>query len=169
MKRRVLLVSFISLVLLIAGAVWGASQFDLSALEEPGETEIYLATRAKHWLVGRRARSIVPPPAGDPERARFAGEMNFGGSCATCHGYDGRKPSDIGRSQYPPSPDLGSPAVQEWSDAELFWIIKHGVRHSGMPGFGRIHSDEEIWNLVRFVRSLGEAKRPSGPEKSGAN
>ena len=58
---------------------------------------------------------------------------------------------------YPRAPDLGSPAVQRWSDAELFWIIKNGVRPTGMPGFAHIHSDEEIWNLVRFVRSLGTA------------
>ena len=95
--------------------------------------------------------------------------MTFGGSCATCHGYDGRTPTDIGRSQYPPSPDLGSPAVQKWSDAELFWIIQHGIRLSGMPGFGRIHSDEEIWSLVRFVRSLGEAQKASSGESSTAN
>ncbi|MGH9803948.1 MAG: c-type cytochrome [Candidatus Acidiferrales bacterium] len=156
MKRRILLVMLILFVLLLAGALWGASRLNLSALEEPGETETYLATKAKRWVVGRRARGIVPPPVENPSRARAAGQMNFGGSCATCHGYDGRTPSDIGRSQYPPTPDLGSPAVQEWTDAELFWIIKHGVRLSGMPGFGRIHSDEEIWNLVRFVRSLGE-------------
>lgn len=156
MKRRILLVLLILIVVLLAGAAWGASQFNLSALEAPGATETYLATKAKRWLVGRSARGIVPPPVENPSLARAAGQMSFGGSCAACHGYDGRTPSDIGRSQYPPTPDLGSPRVQEWSDAELFWIIKNGVRLSGMPGFGRIHSDEEIWNLVRFVRSLGE-------------
>ena len=167
--RRILLISLTAVVLLLGGLLWCASQFNLSALEQPGETETYLATKAKHWLVGRRAQDITPPRVEDLGQARFAGEMNFGGSCATCHGSDGRTPSDTGRSQYPPSPDLGSPVVQEWADAELFWIIKNGIRHSGMPGFGRIHSDEEIWNLVRFVRSLGEAKKSSGKENSGAN
>jgi mono/diheme cytochrome c family protein len=169
MKRRILLIALALLALLFAGAVWCASRFNLSALETPGETETYLAMKAKRWLVGRSARGLAPPPVQDPKRARFAGEMNFGGSCASCHGFDGRTPTDIGRSQYPPSPDLGSPAVQAWSDAELFWIIKHGIRFSGMPGFGRIYPDEEIWNLVRYVRSLGEAKKPSKESSSGAN
>jgi len=169
MMRRILLVTLIVGALLLGGLAWCASQFNLSALEQPGETEIYLATKAKRWLVGRRARDITPPRVQDLGRARFVGEMTFGGSCATCHGSDGRTPSDIGRSQYPPSPNLGSPAVQEWSDAELFWIIKNGIRHSGMPGFGRIHSDEEIWNLVRFVRSLREAGKSPGEKSSGPN
>lgn len=158
MKRRIILAILILLALFLAGLAWGASQFNLSALQQPGETEIYLATRAKHWLVGRNTRGLAAPPVENPRQARASGQMTFGGSCATCHGYDGRSPSDIGRSQYPPAPDLGSPAVQVWSDAELFWIVKHGIRNTGMPGFGRIHSDEEIWNLVRFVRGLGEEK-----------
>lgn len=158
MKRRAIAVMLVLVVLLLAGLAWAASQFNLSALEQPGKMETYLATKAKRWLVGRSARGIVPPPVQNPERGRFAGEMAFGGSCATCHGYDGRTPTAVGRSQYPPAPDLGLPGVQEWSDAELFWIIKHGIRLSGMPGFGRVHSDEEIWNLVRFVRGLDKQK-----------
>lgn len=156
MKRRLLLAALILIALVLAGLAWGASRFDLSALQEPGETEIYAATKAKHWLVRRYTRGLAPPSVENPGQARASGRMAFGGSCATCHGYDGRTPTDIGRSQYPPAPDLGAPSVQEWSDAELFWVIKHGIRNTGMPGFGRIHSDEEIWNLVRFVRSLGE-------------
>lgn len=169
MKRRAVVLILVLAVLLLAGLAWGASQFNLSALEQPGEVETYLAAKAKHWLVGRRARGIVPPPVDDPERARFAGEMNFGGSCANCHGFSGRKPTDVGRSLYPPSPDLGSPGVQEWSDAELFWIIKHGIRNTGMPGFGNIHSDQEIWNLVRFVRSRAQAPKASSGEPPSPN
>ncbi len=72
-----------------------------------------------------------------------------------CHGSDGRTPTALGRSFYPPAPDLGSPAVQQYSDAELFVVIKCGIRNTGMPGFGNIHADEEIWALVSYVRSLG--------------
>jgi mono/diheme cytochrome c family protein len=55
---------------------------------------------------------------------------------------------------YPRVPDLGSPSVQQWSNAELFWIIKNGIRQSGMPGFARIHPDDTIWDLVHYVRSI---------------
>ena len=81
--------------------------------------------------------------------------MLFGGRCASCHGLDGRTPTDVGQWMYPRAPDVGSPAVQQWSDAELFWIIKHGIQLTGMPGFGHIHSDDQVWHLVRYVRSLG--------------
>jgi mono/diheme cytochrome c family protein len=42
------------------------------------------------------------------------------------------------------------------SDRELFWVIKNGIRLSGMPGFAKIESDEQIWELTYYVRSLGK-------------
>jgi mono/diheme cytochrome c family protein len=81
--------------------------------------------------------------------------MLFVGRCSACHGIDGRTPTEIGRWLYPRASDLGSPRVQEWSDRELFWIIQNGIRLTGMPGFGKLHSDEDIWALARYVRSLG--------------
>jgi mono/diheme cytochrome c family protein len=155
MLRRT--VFFVLLVLLVVavGLAFVAYQFNLSALNEPGQTETYLATRAKRWLVSRSARGPLPPVPPSNSSNAALGEMDFMEDCAACHGKDGRKPTDIGRWMYPRSLDLGSPGVQQWSDAELFWIIKNGIRLSGMPGFGKIHSDKEIWNLVQYVRSLG--------------
>ena len=61
---------------------------------------------------------------------------------------------------YPRVLDLSSPAVQRMSDQELFWVIKNGIRLSGMPGFGRIQSDEQIWQLTYYVRSLNNRTTP---------
>jgi len=153
MRRRVL-VPVVGGAVLLGGLYWAASQVTLSALEEPGRFESWVATRAKRWLVGRDARSARPAaPAG--AQAVTIGEMRYRGLCAPCHGSDGRSPSDIGRGMYPPAVDLGAPAVQSWSDEELFWIIKHGLRLTGMPGFGRTLEDDEIGALVAYVRTTG--------------
>lgn len=64
---------------------------------------------------------------------------------------------------YPPAVDLGGADVQAWSDAEMFWIIKNGIRLTGMPGFGRALSDEEIWPLVHYIRTM---PGPSGEDSS---
>ncbi len=137
-----------------------ASRVSLSALEEPGEFETWAATRAKQWLIGRDAkRTAAVVPAG-PQAAAIGG-MRFIGQCAACHGIDGRTPTEIGRGLYPRAVDLGAPAVQSWSDEELFWIIKNGVRMTGMPGFGAALADEEIGALVAYVRTLGQASGPA--------
>jgi len=148
------------LVLLIAaGAILGLwlliSHLSLSALDEPGSVETYAATKAKRWMVGRSARGLLSPAPPEAAVSLASGRMLFGGRCASCHGLDGRTPTEVGQWMYPRAPDVGSPAVQQWSDAELFWIIKHGIRLTGMPGFGHIHSDDQVWHLVRYVRSLG--------------
>jgi mono/diheme cytochrome c family protein len=159
MERRILIWFLVGGFLILLLGWLAVSQFSLSALDDPGRLETYLATKAKRFLVARGARSsggarnVPPPPLIDPISV-MRGRMNFTARCATCHGYDGRTPTDIGRSLYPRTPDLGLPAVQQYSDAELFWIIKHGIRLTGMPAFGKIHSDEEISHLVAYVRSL---------------
>jgi mono/diheme cytochrome c family protein len=144
-------------VLVLAVLLVAASQMDLSALPEPGARETSLAISAKRWLIGRAARrSVAAAPASDASSADN-GSMIYGMDCDTCHGKDGRHPTETGRWMYPRVPDLGSPEVQGWSDAELFWIIKNGVRFSGMPGFAKMQTDKEIWDLVHYVRSLGAA------------
>ncbi len=140
----------------IGGAIYALSRFSLSALEEPGRFETYAATKAKIWLVRRAARGTLPPAPPNNATSLAVGQMIYTGECASCHGTDGRTPTDVGRSMYPRTIALDSPEVQQWSDAELFWIIKHGTRLSGMPGFGKIHSDTQIWHLVHYVRSAAK-------------
>ena len=71
-----------------------------------------------------------------------------------CHGMNARNPTDTGRWMYPRAADLTSTEVLSYSDRELFWIVKNGIRLSGMPAFGKVESDEHIWSLVHYLRSL---------------
>lgn len=59
----------------------------------------------------------------------------------------------MGRGLRPQPPPLAD-VVAEWSAAELFWIIKHGIRMTGMPAWGPTHGDEEVWAIVAFVQTL---------------
>lgn len=57
---------------------------------------------------------------------------------------------------YPRAADLTSRDSQSYSDEEPFWIVKNGVRMSGMPAFGKVESDEHLWGLVFYVRNLAK-------------
>jgi mono/diheme cytochrome c family protein len=161
--KRLLWVAVILLALVLAGGIM-ASQFNLSALPEPGKTETAIATKAKHFLVRRASRAGVPPAASGTRAGIEEGDKLFGTDCAECHGNSGREPTDAGRWMYPRVADLGSADVQKYSDRELFWIVKNGIRLSGMPAFGRVESDEHIWNLVHFVRTLPNNENRKGEE-----
>ena len=78
--------------------------------------------------------------------------MHYADHCAVCHGVDGSGKTKISKGLYPPTPDLASKRTQELSDGELFYIIREGIRFSGMPGFGG--SDDENWKLVQFIRQI---------------
>ncbi len=158
MKRFLLfLASVFAFLLLVGGAA--ALQFNLSALPEPGRMETLLATKGKRFLIRRASHGEIPPPPADMRTSIEEGDKLFGTECAACHGLDGQKLTDAGRWMYPRAADLAFPAVQQYSDRELFWIVKHGIRLSGMPAFGKVESDEHIWNLVHYVRTL-----PRSPE-----
>lgn len=158
MRHTPRLIGVIILVLMIIAAAYGVMHVTVSALPEPAPFETSIATKAKGWYISRAARISVPAAVENNASRVATGETLFGMGCATCHGQDGRKPAPIGRSMYPRVLDLGSPEVQGMSDRELFWVIKNGIRLSGMPGFAKVESDEQIWELTYYVRSLG--KRP---------
>ncbi|MBZ5701115.1 MAG: cytochrome c [Acidobacteriia bacterium] len=165
MKRSLLRVMSLFAFLLLVGGV-AAFQFNLSALPEPGRMETLLAAKGKRFLIRRASRGVVPPPPTDRNASLTAGDKLFGTECSECHGYSGRKPTDAGRWMYPRAADLGSAEVQGYSDRELFWIVKNGIRLSGMPAFGRVESDKQIWDLVHFVRTLPANANPKGERDS---
>lgn len=159
MKRRTWILCALFVVLLAGGAGYAASQASLSALAPPGGLETAVATAAKKWLVARAARQPLPPASANDTQSVANGAMQFGANCAFCHGQDGRTPTKVGTSLYPRAVRLDAGGVQAYSDAELFVIIRDGIRLSGMPGFGRIHSEQEVWNLVHYLRSLRAPRR----------
>ena len=101
------------------------------------------------------ARSIRAPANFDPQNRalaeRAAGHYEL--MCRTCHGAPGKKPEPW--QLYPAASDLADALrTMRWSDAEVFWIIKNGIKDTGMSAFGGSHDDEELWALTAFVRQM---------------
>ncbi len=154
MRRTVWLTIWVIVALLAITSAYCVTRASISALPNPGPVEKSLAMKAKDWYIGRAARAQLPPQPANDADSISKGEALFGMECVSCHGEDGHTPTAIGRSMYPRVLDLGSPEVQEMNDRELFWVVQNGIRLSGMPGFAHINSDQEIWHLAHFVRSL---------------
>jgi mono/diheme cytochrome c family protein len=70
--------------------------------------------------------------------------------CARCHGEVGKPPSSLGASFYPPAPLLVG-HESDWNEAELFWIIKHGIRNTGMPAWGTLLADDDIRRVAAWL------------------
>jgi mono/diheme cytochrome c family protein len=83
----------------------------------------------------------------------MAGAGTYRELCAHCHGISRESDNSLGRSFYPPAPQF--PVTRtSYTDSELFWIVKHGIRNTGMPAWGNLLSDDEIWQVVALVRSF---------------
>jgi mono/diheme cytochrome c family protein len=155
------------LLLLVIGAVLGAAgvayvwMTGLSAREQPGPLETFVARRVRGLAVARRARDLVNPVPRSPQ-AIAAGLAHFADHCASCHANDGSGNTELGRNMFPRAPDMRRAPTQQLSDGELFWIIENGVRFTGMPGWrtGDRAGEEASWRLVHFIRYLPHLTPP---------
>ena len=151
----------IGLVVLLGLALLGAVGMALmvrhgfSARDEPTAVEAFLARRLRHLAVPRGARAMRNPVPLTDETLVDA-LAHFADHCALCHGNDGTGQTPIGQNLYPKAPDMGSSRTQSLSDGELFYIIKQGIRLTGMPAWGEDtpEDDAESWKLVHFIRHL---------------
>jgi hypothetical protein len=75
--------------------------------------------------------------------------------CRLCHGAPGFTENEFAKGLYPRPPNLASGSVQqETGDAQLFWIIKNGLKMTGMPAFGPTHTNEELWDIAGLVKII---------------
>ena len=102
--------------------------------------------------VKRQAREVKVPELDDPEKVH-AGFRSFHAMCVTCHGAPGMAASEISKGLYPEAPDL-TEAAKGWTPAELYVIVKHGIKMSGMPAWEPTHSGEQLWAIVAFLKVL---------------
>lgn len=159
MRHQRSLIFAVILTAIIVAIAYGILTADISALPQPGPFETRVATSVRDWYISRAAaHSSSKAPLNNASEVS-KGEALFGMACASCHGKDGRNPTNIGKSMYPRVLDLGSAEVQRLSDSEIFWVIKNGIRLSGMPGFGKILSDQEISQATCYVRSLSKSPK----------
>jgi len=124
----------------------------VNADKQPPVLEARLLGLALHAAVARHAENR-PNPLPTTEENLVAGAEIYAQMCAKCHGRPNAGPSIYGASFYPPAPQLATHPPQ-YTEAELFWIIKHGVRNTAMPAWGRQLSDENIWQVVAFLKRL---------------
>jgi predicted CXXCH cytochrome family protein len=145
---------FVALVVVVYGVAVIRRGF--SAADQPSGLERVMARAVRNIGIPSRARNEKNPLSATPEILAKSRE-DFANRCANCHGNNGTGTSNIGQNLYPKAPDLRMPATQNLTDSEIHYIIKNGVRLTGMPAWGNPHiaqDDTDAWKLVLFVRSI---------------
>lgn len=154
---RTVFMLILGAVLLLAAEAIGCyvyfSRGSFSASQRPPWLEEELVEGARELAMPRDARARTNPFPFDAPAMNEARD-HYAEHCAACHGVDGKGKTVIGRNSYPPAPDLTTSDSQGMSDGEIYYIIYNGVRFSGMPAWGKSHSEKENWHLVSFIRRL---------------
>jgi mono/diheme cytochrome c family protein len=157
MKRiahaALILASTLAALALGAGAFVGSGVYDIGADDHHTRIVLALIEQLRDRSIGVRARAIEVPELDDAARIA-AGARQYATLCASCHLAPGVTQSDLRPGLYPHPPNL---AQQNASDARrAFWTVKHGVKMSAMPAWGKTLDDAAIWDIVAFVRKLPE-------------
>lgn len=165
--------ALITLAVLAAAGVLGTVIFvkatGLSARAEPGAVETAVARRLRTMAVPSEYGRLSNPVLMNEESVRN-GMAHFADHCAQCHANDGTG-AEMGNAMFPPTPDLKASATQSLGDGELFYIVEHGVRFTGMPSFstGTIEGEESSWHLVNFIRHLPKLTEEQLQEMAAMN
>ena len=156
MKRLGVALGLTVFLLVVAGGgylYWFVTRHGFSAREKPTRLEAFLARRARVLATPAGIRRLSNPLVSSPLNVA-EGRDHFADHCALCHANDGSGKTMINEGLYPPAPDLREDETQRLSDGELLYIIKNGIRFTGMPGWDG--DDQDTWKLVLFVRHLSD-------------
>ena len=110
--------------------------------------------------IKRASKDITVPSDLDTSSRLLRGGADYNDMCVSCHLQPGKNYSDFTKGLYPAPPNLAKAHNKEHIDNEntqaqrRFWIIKHGIKASGMPAWGPGHDDERIWGMVAFLKHL---------------
>ena len=146
-----LLLAALTCALAAALVVWTGS-YDVSA-DVPHKQAVYSAlVVTKIQSVRRQARDI-DERALDAPALVWRGAACFAQHCLACHGAPGVSPAAAGLAMQPlPGPLVA--AANQWRQRELVWIVRHGIRMSGMPSWRERLADDDIWAVTAFMQAL---------------
>jgi len=134
----------------------------------PGKVQINTISWIKHHVTVGGKHDLNPIQAS--QNTIEAGKQAFGNYCVVCHGRDGQNTGvPFAGSIDPPIPPLSSRTVQDYTDGQLKRVIEAGIAPSGMPASKGILSDEEMWQIVLYIRHLPKGGRLGDPKAYGGD
>jgi cytochrome c553 len=152
--------------LILGATIVLAGAYNVSASAPHFYVSEWLLELALWRSVDSHSAGIDVPDLDDAGLARL-GAKHFVTGCQPCHGGPGLVPGPIPAGMYPAAPPLGA-NVRGWEDKELFWIVRHGLKFTGMPQWTGDGRDDEVWSLVAFIRQLPDMSAERYTELTGA-
>jgi mono/diheme cytochrome c family protein len=145
------LVGALAVLALGAVAFIGSGVYNIGADDHHTKIVLAIIEQLRDRSIAARSNSVDAHYVEDPQRIAL-GAQRYATLCVGCHLAPGVTKSDIRQGLYPHPPNLAQGELQQAQRA--FWIVKHGIKMSAMPAWGRTLDDETIWDVVAFVRKM---------------
>lgn len=126
--------------------------YNVSGMNKESGIMKWVFNTAKNNSVESRLDDISVPNLNDPKLIK-EGFEHYNEMCASCHGAPGHSQSELSKGLNPPAPYLVNYA-KRMDPKRVFWVTKHGIKMTGMPAWGKTHSDDKIWAIVAFMKTL---------------
>jgi len=156
LRRRLLIAAMVVLVVAATPAAMAlfvsSGVYDIGADVPHTKPVFCLVSQFRDRSVAVRAARITPPVDLAAPARIATGAGLYDNLCTSCHLAPGMKKTDLSRGLYPKAPQLAFGT--DLTPAQEFWTIKHGLKLTAMPAWGRTHSDAEVWDLVAFLRKV---------------
>jgi mono/diheme cytochrome c family protein len=144
----------LAVLVLAAIAYTGFGLYNIAATQPHWGITTSFIEALRDRSIAMRSDDIVLPDLDDPE-LRAAAFSHYHGMCRLCHGAPGYRSNEFAKGLYPVPPLMTSGDIQKSrSDAKIYWIVKHGIKLTGMPAFGPTHGESELWGLVALTKEM---------------
>ena len=137
-----------------AGLYFFGGFYDIAASEKDSAIIARMLILVRQASIARHATDTPPIKLDDDAVVREGAHAFAQRGCVNCHGAPGAQWAKFSEGLNPDPPDLAESAANR-DPREIFWIVKHGIRMTGMPSFGATGvPDREIWTIAAFVKRL---------------
>ncbi len=138
------------IIFIIAAAVliWSGI-YNVAADAPDSSFTRYVMGATREHSIAQRAHGVSVPDLNDPALVK-EGAVHYMENCSGCHLAPGMDDSEIRHGLNPRPPNLTGFAPDP---AEAFWIVKHGIKMTGMPAWGPTHDDQKIWAMVAYLQA----------------
>jgi len=126
--------------------------FNVGAMHQDTGITKWVLNTTRDNSVDSRIKDIKVPELEDTTMLKI-GFTHYKEMCQSCHGAPGEEETELAKGLNPPAPNLAKYG-DKIPPREIFWVTKNGIRMTGMPAWGKTHSDKKIWAMVAAIREL---------------
>lgn len=155
MQWKRFVAALVAAVIIVAGAAWltiYSGAYNIAADAPHTSPVLWILNTIRNRSITAHAVGItIPADLGDQKRIA-AGAGLYNEMCSGCHLGPGLERTEISQGIYPRAPELSRGV--DLTPQQEFWVIKHGIKLTGMAAWGPTHNDTLIWDMVAFLRKL---------------